>query len=382
MPFSGPLSSNSSNQANNNKNLLPALTDDMFVLEAPSFIVPYIYEKPPPNPLKEVVTKMGKEVQEARDKEEEQEREKRLADLDEVERAKKLMEEDAEREKQREKRRKADMKRRNIQADEDWDAGATSDEDSDDEEGEGVTKVLIKDMDNDLSTVKEHIITPETIKEAIIGGSGSKKTDSFFDSALGKFFMGIGVNLVQEHVQTDLLRQQKRKRDREQYVTPSASTQMAIASLKKNLETSKENNAPFKFELKRCEFCKFKSESALVMANHYETPHSALTAHKCNFCTFESKHAHEILYHMEALHNIKGRMEKPISYHQCPNCMFEDNGKSKLARHSMACAKKFKPESNLTPPLDWDPPAKIPKIKPKHGLVGTATAYQVSLANV
>lgn len=46
-PFATGASSSSSS--------LPNLTDDMFVLEAPSFIVPYIYEKPPTTSLKSIV---------------------------------------------------------------------------------------------------------------------------------------------------------------------------------------------------------------------------------------------------------------------------------------------------------------------------------------
>lgn len=357
-----------------NSHLLPSLTDDMFVLEAPSFIVPYIYEKPPVDPLKEVVAKISKEVEEER-KKADAERGTSAKDAEkekkEVENAKRMLDEEAEREKKRDKRKES---KRKANDDDDWDELDTSDEDEE-SDGEGKTKVLIKDVENDLSLIKEHIITPESVKDAIIN-AGAKK-DDFFQSPLGKFFMGIGVNLVQEHVQKDLLRQQKRKCEKEGN-HPSASTQMAINSLMKNLDASKENNAPFKFDMKRCEYCNFKSESGLAMAHHYETPHHRNNQHRCNFCEYECKAAHEILYHMEAVHNIKGRTEKPISYHQCPNCLFEDNGKSKLARHALACAKKFKPDSNLAPPLDWEPPAKIPKIKPKHGLVGTATAYQMA----
>ena len=152
---------------------------------------------------------------------------------------------------------------------------------------------------------------------------------------------------------------------------------MAINSLQKSLEVSKENNAPFKHKMKRCDFCSFKTESELILSQHYEIPHFKNNIYKCNYCEYEARPVHDILYHMEAIHNIKGRLEKPLSYHQCPNCPFEDNGKSKMVRHEAACVKKYKPEINLSPPMDWEPPAKIPRIKAKHGLVGAATAYQV-----
>jgi len=50
--------------------------------------------------------------------------------------------------------------------------------------------------------------------------------------------------MVQEYVQSDLLKQQKRKRDREQGANPE--TNKTIASLMKNIEMSKENNEHFK----------------------------------------------------------------------------------------------------------------------------------------
>lgn len=46
--------------------VLPTLTDDMYVVEAPSFIVPYVYEKPPLKEFKKFVENIGKEVEEAR----------------------------------------------------------------------------------------------------------------------------------------------------------------------------------------------------------------------------------------------------------------------------------------------------------------------------
>nr|XP_019542716.2 MOG interacting and ectopic P-granules protein 1-like isoform X2 [Aedes albopictus] len=368
--------------------LLPALTDDMFVLEAPSFIVPYIYEKPPPENLRDIVSELEAKIKEMRKKLEESEKDDEKAEDENSQGSaasgekKSSASDDAEVESEAEKKKKSKRKRKNDD-DDDWDELETStdDEASDDE---GKTKVLIKEVKSDIEMIKEHIITPA--KDDLTSTSGTslnaqtdpKKSENYFENPLGKFFMNIGINLVQEYVQTDLLRQQKKKRDREG--KPSASTQMAINSLIKNLEFSKENNRPFKFEIKRCEYCPFKSESALAMAHHYETPHMRNYIYKCNFCSYETRPPHDILYHMEAMHNIKGRLEKASMYHACPNCPFEDNGKSKLARHAVACAKKFRPEINLNPPLDWEPPAKIPRIKPKHGLVGTATAYQAMTA--
>jgi hypothetical protein len=367
-PFASQASSQSTTNSSSNT-LLPNLTEDMFVLEAPSFIVPYIYEKPPTTTLRSIVAEIGRTI--VPDK---REKERRHYD-DEFSNSEMNNQKSAESSDVEDRKAKSKSKSRRRGAtngDESWDEYNTSTDD-DASDGEQRTKVLIKESHADIESIKTHIISSDTVSQSLIGDA---KNDSYFESPLGKFFMTIGVNLVQEFVQSDLLRQQKKKREKEGKA-PSAATQMAINSLQKSLEVSKENNAPFKHKQKRCEFCTFKTESSMVLSQHYEIPHQRNNVYKCNYCEYEARPVHDILYHMEAIHNMKGRLDKPFSYHLCPNCPFEDNGKSKIIRHEAACVKKFKPEINLCPPLDWEPPAKIPRIKAKHGLVGAATAYQV-----
>ncbi|XP_012285171.1 uncharacterized protein LOC105702281 isoform X2 [Orussus abietinus] len=312
--------------------ILPTLTDDMFVVEAPSFIVPYVYEKPPIKPLKEFVSKLEKSIEEF-EKEEKLRKaeEKRNEDSDSLEGGK---------------------------ADESENEGSVKSKKDSDELGDGVDII-----EKGLPGVEEK---PED----------RNRVPTYFDLPLGKFFMQIGVNLVQEFVQTDLLRTQKRKQGKG---STSAETQLAINSLIKNLEFSKENNEPFHLEMKKCEFCSFKTESALVMQHHLETPHMRNYVYKCNFCPLEVRSPHDILFHMEAEHNTRGRLERGPAFHQCPNCPFEDNQKGKLTRHVLACTKKFRPERNLEPANDWEPPAKIPRLnRPRP--VGPTNSMAANLA--
>lgn len=353
----------------NNANLLPGLTDDMFVLEAPSFIVPYIYEKPPSDQIKDAVKEISEKF--AFTKED--------LEVDKNDEFDMMTEQNKE---DREEAIRKKKKRRGADGDdESWSEEEEDSEEDDDSESGSRTKVLIKEASDDISALKGAIkpvvaaTTPATPNTA----TDKPGQENYFESPLGKFFMDIGVGLVQEYVQSDLIRLQKRKM-RKSLGRNSSDFEKAIEALTANMEASKKKNSPFKFNMKRCEFCNFKSESALSMANHYETPHMNGPLYKCNFCIFEIRNATEIVYHMEAVHNIKARLIKPLPYHQCPNCGFEDNGKAKLARHQPVCAKKFRPEVNLAPPNDWEAPAKIPRIKPRHGLVGTATAYQAMAA--
>lgn len=311
--------------------ILPTLTDDMFVVEAPSFIVPYVYEKPPLKPLKEFVTKLERSIEEW----EKEEKLKRLAD------------ENKDNEEYKEDSLDI-IKRGNVDG---------KSEESSDIEGRVKRDGDDRGVDNSIDLI-EHGFSGISDKHEL-RQDDRNKIPTYFDLPLGKFFMQIGMNLVQEYVQTDLLRTQKRKQGKG---STSAETQLAINSLIKNLEFSKENNEPFHLEMKKCEFCSFKTESTLVMQHHLETPHMRNYVYKCNFCPMEVRSPHDILYHMEAEHNTRGRLERGPAFHQCPNCPFEDNQKGKLTRHILACTKKFRPDRNLEPAVDWEPPAKIPRL--------------------
>ncbi|XP_043501866.1 uncharacterized protein LOC122523944 [Polistes fuscatus] len=309
--------------------ILPTLTDDMFVVEAPSFIVPYVYEKPPLKPLKEFVSKLEKSI-------EEKQKEEILKKMTEDTKDNQDINEDLF-----EINKKVDIRNQESENE-----GSLRSKKDGDDSGPDITDV----MESGISNMSDkHDMRQEDRNKVI----------TYFDLPLGKFFMQIGVNLVQEYVQTDLLRTQKRKQGKG---STSAETQLAINSLIKNLEFSKENNEPFHLEMKKCEFCNFKTESTLVMQHHLETPHMRNYVYKCNFCPMEVRSPHDILFHMEAEHNTRGRLERGPAFHQCPNCPFEDNQKGKLTRHILACSKKFRPERNLEPAADWEPPAKIPRL--------------------
>lgn len=315
--------------------ILPSLTDDMYVVEAPSFIVPYVYEKPPIKPLKGFVEEVEQAIKEIKAR----------------------LEQDKEQKKKESKDFKEDVDN-DCKKDEKCEKGKNEKDDKMDVDSEDTKSIVDSETSsaNDKAEVlqgtekaKDEVEkTPEKTSEEDKSEDGEKvkkQSNSYFDNPLGKFFIQIGVNLVQEHVQTDLLRSQKRKKEREgAKCTPEV--QQAMNSLIRSLEFSKETNEPFKLELKKCEFCSFKTESALVMAHHLETPHMRNYVYRCNFCTLEVRSPHDILYHMEAEHNVRGRLERAPAFHQCPSCPFEDNQKGKLSRHLLSCAKKYRPERN------------------------------------
>ena len=289
----------------------PNLTDDTFVVEAPSFIVPYVYEKPP----KETFEAFKKDIER----------------LTKEAAAKKKKEEEDDKKGDEESGEKADSDKDSEMDTKDKDAEEKTKEDSKSKE------------DDDIVEIK---------KDGEV-----KKVTNYFDSTLGKFLIDLGMNLVQENVQTDLLKQQIKRSQKDK----SAAVMHAIMSLKKNLESSKDHNEPFHFKERKCRFCSFRAESDLVLQHHLETPHMKMMMYRCNFCSYETKLPNDVLTHMMTAHGVRGRLERAPALHQCPQCTFEDNMKGKLTRHKNSCDKRFKAERNQEPPMDWEPPAKIPK---------------------
>lgn len=358
--------------------ILPTLTDDMYVVEAPSFIVPYVYEKPPVKKFKKYLKKMLKQIK--KDEESSKKSEVQAETVAKDAAGEKKDESVPGNEKGTQesgKKDDAESKQNDKAVGAELKGIAEKKGICDSIEDSIKVNEIKKEDDGDVS-VKELNPTKKGRKEnkrdAETSSSDEEEEEeeeekrkpsggtSYFDNPLGKFFMQIGMNLVQEFVQTDLLKQQKKK---QKLGKGNEDTQQAIISLKKNLQLSKENNEPYAMEQNKCDYCSFKTESKLIMAHHLETPHMRNYVYRCNFCPLEVRGPHDILFHMEAEHNIRGRLERAPAFHQCPQCPFEDNQKGKLTRHLLTCAKKFRPEKNLEPPLDWEPPAKIPRMTRK-----------------
>ena len=119
----------------------------------------------------------------------------------------------------------------------------------------------------------------------------------------------------------------------------SASVMHSIMSLKKNIEASKEKNKDFSFELIKCKFCNFKTESETVLANHLESPHVTKNGNvRCNFCREDFAIAMEAANCQYECSGIKGRLERLPAPHQCPQCPYEDQQKGKLTRHKVGLA--------------------------------------------
>lgn len=238
-------------------------------------------------------------------------------------------------------------RRRKLDEDSSWDTSLDDTAESDDDNLSDESKSVV---------VKDKVLDKAT--KAI-----PAKSDTYFDCPLGKFFMDVGLNQVQEFVQNDLLKLQKRKLYKEKKKQKrTKATELAISLLTKNIEISKSRNAQYCYKQKKCQFCSFQTESTIVMSNHFETPHMQNGQYKCNFCSAELRTPQSIMEHTDLVHQMKCKLEKAPGNHQCVNCPFEDNGKVKVARHLVTCSKRFKPESNLSPPIDWEPPAKIPKV--------------------
>jgi hypothetical protein len=131
--------------------------------------------------------------------------------------------------------------------------------------GEKTLKTVIKRLAAQVRKENEEKLAKgeELSEEDEIKESKKNTSEDYFDSPVGKLLMNVGMNLVQEYVQVDLLKMQKRKAEKEREKSRSNSmtmqTQQSIMSLKKNIEESKENNEPFRHPTKKCELCNFKT---------------------------------------------------------------------------------------------------------------------------
>ena len=216
----------------------PNLTDDTIVIEAPSFIVPYVYEKPP----KETFEAFKSEI-------------KKLMDELRKEAAKQESEVPEKKEKKKKKKRK---RKKSVGSGEEDNGEREDDDDYDAEMEDDETD----SDDSEIVEVGKRAASPE-LPEV------KKPHENYFESTLGKFVSNLGMTLVQETVQVDLLRQQQKKAKKDK----SAAVMHAIMSLKQNIEQSKENNEAFHFKEVKCRFCSFRTESQLVLEHHLETPH-------------------------------------------------------------------------------------------------------------
>lgn len=142
------------------------LADDSFIVEAPSFVVPYLIEKTASQNLKKVVDKLNP-----------------CPGSEKKEDVIVLSEEDSN-----------DSGKKEKDKDEAKAAGAPSSTTT----TTGTTSV-------DKSSMKSEM------EKSITKSDANKEDENYFTGPIGRFFLDIGLSLVQEYVQGDLLRVQKRK---------------------------------------------------------------------------------------------------------------------------------------------------------------------------
>jgi hypothetical protein len=167
----------------------------MFVLEAPSFVVPYVYEKPPKEMFKDFNESVKKIEIDLKEKDKEKKKENDKEEKDEKEKGK---EEETEKEKEEETEKEKEKVEKEKEKEE---------------------KEKESDADEDMDEEKEAEV--------------KKPSGSYFESSLGKFIVDLGMNMVQEMVQQDLLKEVTKKSQKDK----SVAIMRSIASLKANLVT-------------------------------------------------------------------------------------------------------------------------------------------------
>ena len=171
----------------------PNLTDDTFVVEAPSFIVPYVYERPP----KETIQDFKKSVSDLVEKKLKEEKEK----------AKSEKNDDADDESDK-KSEKSDKDKKD-----EAEKGDSGDKEKDSEKKEGDEPK--KEGESDPLGAKKEDADKKAEEKDPLKTEEPKKPKTYFETVLGKFIMDLGMNLVQEAVQVDLLKEQNKRAQRD-----------------------------------------------------------------------------------------------------------------------------------------------------------------------
>ena len=162
----------------------PNLTDDMFVLEAPSFVVPYVYEKPAKESFKEFKDSLEKIIDELKEK--------------------------------------AKIEKKEEEGDDDVEMEEKEKEDKEGDKDKKEEKEKEEEKAKDKDEVTE-VAVPAPPKPVAL--------NPYFETSVGKFVVDLGMNLVQEMVQHDLLKELTKK----SYKDKSVQMMRSIASLKSNL---------------------------------------------------------------------------------------------------------------------------------------------------
>jgi hypothetical protein len=212
------------------------LSDDSdVVVEAASFVTPYLYQKMSKEKLLSMWRRARKEVLAAN--EETKDAVDEIEEMfEEFEKEEKEEAEEAEKEKSPEKAKKSPekakttkKKRNKAKDDDEWTADGEDEPDSSDSDAEVVEK-------------KEE-----------------KPSDPYFSQPIGSFLLDLGTDLVQEFVSYDQLRIQKRRLEKEGGPAAPAAAHEVIRVMTEKWEKAKAKNAPYKLSSKRCGFCNFRS---------------------------------------------------------------------------------------------------------------------------
>ena len=161
----------------------------------------------------------------------------------------------------------------------------------------------------------------------------------YYNSSIGNFLMGIGLNRCKEALHKDEMRQTqkiiRKEGERAEYLE-ELNKQTRIYN------ECKGANSIFNFDQLKCGFCNFKTESEVVMEGHYSTPHlSNRKEYKCNYCVFITRDVRIIMYHIQVEHKKNCTIQLPPVLYECPTCNYESNQKSKAANHMAKCVKVF-----------------------------------------
>ncbi|CAG0883491.1 unnamed protein product [Cyprideis torosa] len=322
----------------------------LYVIEAPSFITPYVYDHGSDSTLDKFIAKLKKVLDELSAG---GSSEKKTEDETKKPEEEKKDKEEEEKKKEDDKKGKEGEKKGTTKA-------SNEEEDEESEEEEEETSLQEEKQKSNAAATSVTASSTSDKDSAAISSVKSSQPKSYFEQPMGQFFMEIGTNLVQDFIQRDVLKSVKTSRTMSQ-----GGKDKMIRTIEQGISQMEEHTAHLLLPSVRCKYCSFKSESETVVESHMEAPHmntSSNPEYRCNYCMFRTRATQGIFTHVLTEHHVKPSMERPPAKFPCPFCHWEGNQNNKLKKHLEKCEKTFRPNDNLLPPVNFETPGKNPRI--------------------
>lgn len=276
--------------------LIQNLTDDMVLILAPSFSVPYVYEKKPIESLKMFIQIIEKNMKDTKGN---------ISQNNICEENNVFLCEKNENNYKQEGSNKSNNieniiseKKINFKMD-----------NNSKNKGYGYENMFINEPDN----IKNNYSRPENtnsnenlkiynkVINLTLDSNSDKNNLNNFENPFQNVCMELGETLVKEYVQLEILHTQEKNNCKKSDKYSNKYKNMAISSSTTTFQFTQNYYKSSELDIKQCDLCDFKSESNLVLAHHLESSHIMNNKYyKSNLVSQHNIHTHNSKKHLDS----------------------------------------------------------------------------------